>query len=90
MKKASVVAEKLDGMKLSRTAEIVQEGIEKTVRYYRFPREHCLRIPTNNPLERIMQEIRLRTSVVGRFPDGNLALMLIAARLRHIAGTNWG
>ena len=24
------------------------------------------------------------------FPDGNSALMLVAARLRHIAGTQWG
>jgi len=90
MKKASVVAEKLRGMKLSRAAEIVREGIEETLRYYRFPREHWLRIRTNNPLERIMKEIRRRTSVVGCFPDGNSALMLVAARLRHIAGTKWG
>jgi hypothetical protein len=31
-----------------------------------------------------------RTRVVGCFPDGNSALMLAAARLRHIAGTRWG
>ena len=24
------------------------------------------------------------------FPDGQSALMLVAARLRHIAGTRWG
>jgi len=28
--------------------------------------------------------------VVRTFPDGNSALMLVAARLRHIAGTQWG
>jgi hypothetical protein len=28
--------------------------------------------------------------VVGAFPDGRSALMLVAARLRHIAGTRWG
>jgi len=37
-----------------------------------------------------MREIRRRTRVVGAFPDGNSALMLVAARLRHIAGTKWG
>jgi transposase-like protein len=37
-----------------------------------------------------MREIRRRTRVVGAFPDGNSALMLVAARLRHVAGTNWG
>ena len=46
-------------------------------------------VPTN-PLERIMREIRRRTRVVGVFPDGNSALMLVTARLRHIAGTKWG
>ncbi len=36
-----------------------------------------------------MREIRRRTRVVGCFPDGNSALMLAAARLRHIVGTKW-
>ena len=31
-----------------------------------------------------------RTRVVGTFPDGNSALMLVCARLRHVAGTQWG
>jgi len=44
----------------------------------------------NDPLERIMKEIRRRTRVVGSFPDGKSTLMLVAARLRHIAGTKWG
>jgi hypothetical protein len=46
-------------------------------------------MPDNNPLERILREIRRRTRVVGAFPDGQSALNLAAARLRHIAGTNW-
>ena len=37
-----------------------------------------------------MREIRRRTRVVGAFPDGRSALMLAAARLRHVAGTRWG
>jgi len=36
-----------------------------------------------------MREIRRRTRVVGAFPDGQSALMLVAARLRHIASTKW-
>jgi hypothetical protein len=28
--------------------------------------------------------------VVGSFPDGESALMPVAARLRHVAGTRWG
>ena len=89
-RKAQAVVRKLQGMKLGRAAETVQEGIKETFSYYGFPREHWRRIRTNNPLERIMKEIRRRTRVVGSFPDGNSALMLVAARLRHIAGTKWG
>jgi len=37
-----------------------------------------------------MREIRRRTRVVGNFPDGNSALMLVTARLRYIAGREWG
>jgi transposase-like protein len=47
-------------------------------------------MPVNNPLERIIREIRRRTRVVGAFPDGPSALMFLAARLRHIASTRWG
>jgi len=35
-----------------------------------------------------MDEKDLR--LVGTFPDGNSALMLVCARLRHVAGTQWG
>jgi putative transposase len=88
-RKAKSVIAKLRAMKLKKAAEIVNEGIEETFTYYRFPREHWRRIRTNNPMERIMREIRRRTRVVGAFPDGESALMLVAARLRHIAGTKW-
>ncbi len=37
-----------------------------------------------------MREIRRRTRVVGSFSDGRSALMLVAARLRYLAGTRWG
>ena len=47
-------------------------------------------IRTNNVIERLNREIRRRTRVVGTFPDGNSALMLVCARLRHVAGTQWG
>ena len=90
MKKAQDVVEKLDGMKLGKAAELVGQSIEETLSYMSFPREHWRQIRTNNPLERIMRELRRRTRVVGAFPDGQSALMLVAARLRHVAGTRWG
>ena len=88
--KAKTVAAKLEEMRLGKAAELVREGIAETLSYYAFPQEHWIRIRTNNPLERINREIRRRTRVVGCFPDGNSALMLVAARLRHVAGTRWG
>jgi transposase-like protein len=88
--KAAVVVKKLQEMKLAKAAGMVNEGIHETLSYYGFPREHWIKVRTNNPLERIMKEIRRRTRVVGSFPDGKSALMLVAARLRHIAGTKWG
>ena len=87
--KAADVVASLRRMKLRKAAELVEEGIEETLAYYGFPDTHWQRIRTNNPLERIIREIRRRTRVVGAFPDGNSALMLCAARLRHIAGTKW-
>ena len=47
------------------------------------------RIRTNNVIERLNREIRRSTRVVGTFPDGNSALMLVCARLRYVAGTQW-
>jgi len=88
--KAAAVAEKLEGMKLGQAAALVRSGAEETLSYMAFPREHWTRIRTNNMLERIMRELRRRTRVVGSFPDGQAALMLVAARLRHVAGTRWG
>jgi putative transposase len=88
--KAEAVARKLESMKLGQAAAIVREGVDETLSYMAFPREHWTRIRTNNMLERIMREIRRRTRVVGNFPDGQSALMLVAARLRHVAGTRWG
>jgi transposase-like protein len=90
LRKAEDVSTKLDAMKLGKAAQIVREGVAETLSYMSFPTEHWRQIRTNNPLERIMREIRRRTRVVGAFPDGRSALMLVAARLRHIASTRWG
>jgi transposase-like protein len=88
--KALAVATKLKAMKLPAAVEIVQQGYSETLSYYDYPDKHWRQLRTNNPLERIMKEIRRRTRVVGSFPDGHSALMLATARLRHISGTKWG
>ena len=52
--------------------------------------EDWTRIRTNNVIARLNREIRRRTRVVGTFPDGDSALVLVCARRRHVAGTRWG
>ena len=88
--KARQVAADLKAMKLPEAARKVEDSIAETLTYMEFPYEHWLRIRTNNVIERLNREIRRRTRVVGTFPDGNSALMLVCARLRHVAGTQWG
>ena len=81
---------KLSAMRLTKAAELVEAKAHETLTYFAFPSNHWRQVKTNNPLERIIREIRRRTRVVGAFPDGHSALMLVAARLRHIASTKWG
>ncbi len=89
LRKIGDVQARLHEMKLAKVAEWVAETVEETLSYYAFPDEHWRRIRTNNPLERVMREMRRRTRVVVAFPDGQSCLNLAAARLRHIAGTKW-
>jgi transposase-like protein len=63
--KAVQVIEKMRGLRLSNAPELVATAVEETLAYYPFPEEHWRRIRTNNPLERILREIRRRTRVVG-------------------------
>lgn len=88
--KAEQVADKLRKMKLASAAKKVEDGIEETLTYMDFPSQHWTRIRTNNTIERLNREIKRRTRAIGAFPDGQSALMLVCARLRHVAGTQWG
>ena len=88
--KARAVIAELNGMKLREAAKKVEDNIEETLTYCDFLSEHWTRSRTNNVIERLNREIRRRTRVVGCFPDGHSALMLVCARLKHVAGTQWG
>lgn len=88
--KSGDVVRKLKAMKLKAAAELIEKSIHETFAYFGYPPQHWLKIKTNNPMERLLKEARRRTKVVGAFPDGNSALMLVAARLRHVSGTTWG
>ncbi len=71
-----MVKEKLNSLGLKSASKILDEGLSETLSYYKFPQEHWRHLKTNR--------------VVGSFPDGNSALMLVAARLRYITEKNWG
>lgn len=88
--KSDSVVEKLKKMKLKNAAELIEKSITETFSYYNFPQEHWRKIRTNNPMERVLKEVRRRTKVIGAFPDGQSALMLVGARLRHVTTTKWG
>ncbi len=90
LEKAASVTKKLRNMKLNKAAQKVEESIAETLTYMSFPTEHWTRIRTNNTLERLNKEIKRRTKVVGTFPDGQSALMLVYARLRYVASSEWG
>lgn len=88
--KAAQVTKRLKELKLSAATKKVQDGIEETLTYMDFPTQHWTRIRTNNTIERLNREIKRRTKAIGAFPYGQSALMLVCARLRHVAGTQWG
>ena len=88
--KAESVAAELESMRLKEAAKVVREGFAETLTRCEMPREHWRRIRTNNATERLNREIRRRTRVVGTFPDGKSVLMLVAARLKYVADSEWG
>ncbi|MCJ7843981.1 MAG: IS256 family transposase [Blautia sp.] len=88
--KAAQTAQKLSERKLSAAAKKLEDGIDETLTYMDFPSQHWSRIRTNNTIERLNREIKRRTKAIGAFPDGQSALMLVCARLRHVASTQWG
>lgn len=87
--KASAVVDELRRQHRGRAADLVDAPVGETLTYDAFPDCHWIKPRTNNPLERIMREIRRRTLVAGAFSDGQTCLNPAAARLRHIAGTQW-
>ena len=78
----------MESRKLRSAANCLREGIGETTTYLlpEFPDGHRRRIRTNNMIEWLNREIRRRTRVMGGFPDGNSALMLVYTRIRYVTG----
>ena len=91
LEKAESAAKDMESRKLKEAARCLREGIGETTTHLLddYPREHRRRIRTNNMIERLNREIRRRTRVAGGFPDGRSALMLICARIRYAAASEW-
>jgi putative transposase len=68
--KARTIIADLRASKMSKAAALVEQAVNEMLTYYAFPDIHWQKIRTNNPVERIIGEIRRRTRVVGAFPDG--------------------
>ncbi len=90
MEKANTVATSLEEMRLKEAAGYVRNGVAETLAYTRFPMERWRRIRINNAIERLNREIRRGTCVVGAFPNGKSALMLVTARPKYVADSEWG
>ena len=83
-RKAEEVVDELESMRLGAAAGTMLDRFAEMLAYTEFPPAHWRRIRKNNGAERINREIRRRTRVVGTFPNGNSALMLVTARLKYI------
>lgn len=70
--------------------ELVAGWTEGTLTYYALPSQHWTKLKTNTPMECLLREVRRRTKRVGAFPNGQSALILVAARLWHVSAPQWG
>lgn len=59
-RKAQAIVEDLRAARMNTAADLVERSVGETLTYYAFPDIHWQKIRTNNPLKRIMKEIRRR------------------------------
>ena len=58
-----------------------QKHEEDVLAYMAFPQEHWTCIYSTNPLERVNEEVKRRTNVVGVFPDDPSVIRLVGSVL---------
>jgi putative transposase len=65
-------------------AQLLDEAEHDVTAYAAFPRAHHKKIASTNPLERVHQEIKRRSNVVGIFPDDAAVIRLVGAVLIEV------
>jgi putative transposase len=65
-------------------AQVLEASEDDVLMYMTFPPDHWSRIYSNNPLERVIREVKRRTNVVGIFPDQGSVLRLVGSVLIEV------
>ena len=82
--RAAALGEKY-AAKYPRAMETLEEGLEDSLSFYAFPKLDARKIASTNMLERLNEEIRRRTRVVGIFPNSDSYLQLVTTFLMEYA-----
>lgn len=72
------------GKRYPSAVEILTDGIEDCLTYYKYPYQHWRRIRTTNIVERSFGEVKRRTKGIGRFKDEQRALMMVYWQLKEL------
>jgi transposase-like protein len=67
------------GQRFPKAADVLRRGLDDALTYLRFPSSHHRLIRSTNGLERVFEEVRRRTRVIGIFPNETSAANLVTA-----------
>jgi transposase-like protein len=62
-----------------RLARLMREAEDDVLAFLTFPKEHRSQLHSTNPLERLNEEVKRRTHVVGIFPNADAIVRLVGA-----------
>ncbi len=71
-----------------KAASVFEAGIEDALVYLRYPGSHHARIRTTNMLERLFEEVKRRTRVVGVFPN-EMSASTLATEIALRSSEQW-